>query len=128
MLTPTLLRTEARAFNPRAVAALTRAGFKITKLSDDDNPKYRVEIAEGAEPQICFSRVYDQEPNASGDFCAVMTCSQADKACPVVKGAALRMAMPLTILRHSTARNRKPPSIPSDAPRSPARCSVSFLR
>jgi arsenate reductase (thioredoxin) len=86
--------TEATAFNPRAVAALQRAGLKITKCSDDANPKYEVEIGEGIEPQICFSKVYDQAPNPQSDFCAVMTCSSADKSCPTVKGASLRMAIP----------------------------------
>ncbi|MCK4776283.1 MAG: protein-tyrosine-phosphatase, partial [Candidatus Krumholzibacteria bacterium] len=28
------------------------------------------------------------------DFCAVMTCSQADKNCPVVVGASMRVAIP----------------------------------
>jgi hypothetical protein len=86
--------TKATAFNPRAVAALERAGFKIAKLSDDSNPRYQVEIVEGADPQTCFSKVYDQEPNPIDDFCAVMTCSQADAACPIVKGAARRVAIP----------------------------------
>jgi protein-tyrosine-phosphatase len=86
--------TEATAFNPRAVAALERAGFKIAKLSEDDNPKYRVEMAEGAKPLICFSKTYYQEPNPSSDYCAVMTCAAADKACPIVMGATMRVAIP----------------------------------
>jgi arsenate reductase (thioredoxin) len=86
--------TEATAFNPRAVAALERAGLKITKQSDGTNPRYEVEIGEGIEHQICFSKVYDQIPNPQSDYCAVMTCSTADKACPIVKGAALRIAIP----------------------------------
>jgi protein-tyrosine-phosphatase len=86
--------TEATAFNPRAVAALERAGFKVTKLSDHSNPQYQVEIAEGVEPQTCFSKVYDEKPNPRSDFCAVLTCSQADQACPIVKGASQRVAIP----------------------------------
>jgi arsenate reductase (thioredoxin) len=86
--------TEATAFNPRAVAALQRAGLKITKRSEDANPKYEVEIGQGIEPQLCFSKVYDQLPNPQNDFCAVMTCSTADKNCPIVKGASLRIAIP----------------------------------
>jgi arsenate reductase len=41
-------------------------------------------------PQICFSKVFDAEPNPTKDYCAVMTCSQADEACPVVIGCDLR--------------------------------------
>jgi arsenate reductase (thioredoxin) len=86
--------TEATAFNPRAVAALQRAGFKVTKLSEDSNPQYQVVLGEGLEPELCFSKIYDQAPNPTSDYCAVMTCSQADKACPVVRGAAMRVAIP----------------------------------
>jgi arsenate reductase (thioredoxin) len=86
--------TEATSFNPRAVAAVERAGFKATKRTDEGNPKYEVEIGEGMPPQVCFSKVYDQRPNPQSDFCAVMTCSNADKNCPVVKGAARRISVP----------------------------------
>jgi arsenate reductase (thioredoxin) len=86
--------TEATAFNPRAVAALQRAGLTITQRSQDPNPQYEVEFAEGIPPQRCFSKVYSASPNPQSDFCAVMTCSNADKNCPLVKGAALRVAIP----------------------------------
>lgn len=86
--------TEATAFNPRAVAALERAGFEIEARSDDANPVYEVRYAEAATPIEAFSKVYDQEPNPKRDFAAVMTCSSADQACPFVPGAAVRVAIP----------------------------------
>lgn len=86
--------TEATAFNPRAVAALERAGFDIERQSGIANPRYSAAFANGVQPQICFSKVYNEAPNPTNDFCAVMTCSQADEACPVVNGASLRMAIP----------------------------------
>jgi protein-tyrosine-phosphatase len=84
--------TEETAFNPRAVAALERAGFLIEKGTETTNPRYLVRFDKG-KPLICFSKVYEAAPNPSSDYCAVMTCSQADKACPLVKGAALRVAV-----------------------------------
>jgi hypothetical protein len=51
-------------------------------------------FAEGIEPLECFSKVYDAEPNPTSDFCAVMTCSEADKNCPAVRGAAIRISLP----------------------------------
>jgi arsenate reductase len=88
--------TEATAFNPRAVNALRRAGFPISISQPEvkDNPRYEVHFADNAPPLTCFSKVYDQEPNPKKDFCAVMTCSQADAACPLVAGASLRIAIP----------------------------------
>ncbi len=84
--------TEATAFNPRAVAAMQRCGLKI--VADDpaaSNPRYSVFTSDSATPQVCFSKAYDDAPNPSMGYCAVMTCSQADDACPLVMGCDLRM-------------------------------------
>lgn len=84
--------TEATALNPRAVAAMQRCGLKI--VADDPsatNPRYRVYTSESSTPQICFSKAYADPPNPSKGYCAVMTCSQADDACPLVMGCDLRM-------------------------------------
>jgi arsenate reductase (thioredoxin) len=86
--------TEASAFNPRAIAACTRAGFVVTKTSEGINPVYAVGYATDREPIQAFSKKYDDPANPQTNFCAVMTCSQADAACPIVKGAAARVATP----------------------------------
>lgn len=84
--------TEATAFNPRAVAAMQRCGLKI--VADDptvSNPRYCVHTSESSTPQYCFSKAYGDPPNPNSGYCAVMTCSQADDACPLVMGCELRM-------------------------------------
>ncbi|EMI15264.1 arsenate reductase [Rhodopirellula maiorica SM1] len=84
--------TEATAFNPRAVTALQRCGLRI--VAEDPNAansRYLVYSSETSTPQICVSKVYDSPPNPSRNYCAVMTCSQADEACPLVMGCDLRM-------------------------------------
>jgi hypothetical protein len=86
--------TEATAFNPRAVAALRRAGFLIDDPGEGDNPVYQVRYVAEAEPMQCFSKVFDQAPNPSEGFAAVMTCSAADRSCPLVHGSAARIAIP----------------------------------
>jgi arsenate reductase len=86
--------TEATAFNPRAVAAIERAGLKVEKMDDTKNPKYAVRLGTAGQTLICFSKVYGDPPNPKDDFCAVMTCSQADKICPTVNGCSLRVAIP----------------------------------
>jgi arsenate reductase len=85
--------TEATAFNPRAVAALERAGFRVDAVTDSDNPVYEVRFTDQADPMPAFSKVYDRPPNPTSDFAAVMTCSQADAACPLVLGATERIAI-----------------------------------
>ena len=84
--------TEATAFNPRAVAAMQRCGLKI--VAEDAtvaNPRYIVTGSDSPTPQVCFSKAYSDPPNPSSGYCAVMTCSQADEACPLVMGCDLRI-------------------------------------
>ena len=84
--------TEATAFNPRAVVAVTRAGLQLDS-SGGDNPRYQVTFSESAEPVVCFSKCFDDAANPSADFAAVMTCNDADKNCPVIVGAT-RISLP----------------------------------
>jgi arsenate reductase len=84
--------TEATAFNPRAVAALQRAGFVIENPGGQ-NPHYLVRFAETGPTMECFSKTYDDPTNPDQGFAAIMTCSDADEACPVVFGAALRVPL-----------------------------------
>jgi len=85
--------TEATAFNPRAVAALERAGVPIHQQGGtSQNPEYEVKI--GPHTLTCFSKVYGDKPNPESGFAAVMTCSEADKKCPIVAGAQARILLP----------------------------------
>ena len=84
--------TEATAMNERVVASLRRTGFEINADGGtDDNPIYLVSYATNRSPLECFSKVYDQTPNPKENFAAVMTCSSADQACPVVPGCDARL-------------------------------------
>ena len=85
--------TEATAFNPRAVSAVERAGFQVVK-GEGVNPVYEVSFTEDHEPERCWSKVYDDPANPQKGFCAVMTCSEADANCPIVRGALDRVSLP----------------------------------
>lgn len=81
--------TEATAFNPRAVKAVERAGFKVENPVGE-NPRYEVSYSDEAEPMICFSKTFDDDFNPNKNFAAIMTCSDADENCPFVPGAEFR--------------------------------------
>lgn len=84
--------TEATAMNPRVVDSLRRTGFLVDADDPDaDNPIYRVRYSDDAGPLECFSKLYDQPPNPTSGYCAIMTCSSADDACPIVPGCELRL-------------------------------------
>lgn len=84
--------TEATAFNPRAVAAMERAGFQIENPGGD-NPHYFVSFSQSKPPLECFSKTFDDPFNPQTGFAAIMTCSQADENCPFIPGAEWRLAL-----------------------------------
>lgn len=84
--------TEATAFNPRAVAALQRAGFKL-EAGEGTNPHYAVTFSSSVPAMDAFSKKFGDAPNPTTNFAAVMTCSHADQSCPIVPGASLRVPL-----------------------------------
>lgn len=82
--------TEATAFNPNAINALTAAGFTIQKTDESNNPVYNVVFADD-KFSTCFSKLYNHEANPTQNFAAVMTCSDADENCPFIPGCDLRI-------------------------------------
>lgn len=85
--------TEATACNCRTVTAMRRAGFDITDATTGDNPVYLVRYAEDRPAIRAYSKLYNADANPKRDFIALMTCSSADKSCPVVQGAIARYAI-----------------------------------
>jgi arsenate reductase len=83
---------EVTAFNPRAVSAIQRDGFKLVQ-KEGNNPVYFVFYSEEEEPIVAFSKVYDDAINAPKDFAAVMTCDHADENCPFIPGAEKRFPL-----------------------------------
>jgi arsenate reductase len=86
--------TEATAFNPRSVRALRTSGFEIEQTDESKNPVYNVYFDSEKNFLKGFSKKYSDASNPQQDFAAVMTCSNADKACPLVVGADARFAIP----------------------------------
>lgn len=85
--------TEESAFNPSSVKALRKAGFNIEQKDKSENPVYHVSFSESEAYMRIFSKDYNDESNPKEDFIAVMTCSDADKNCPVIFGAAYRYSV-----------------------------------
>jgi arsenate reductase len=83
--------TEATAMFPKVAETLIHQGFHIEKLSETDNPVYAVKFAQNEHPIICFSKAYQHEFNPKNNFAAVVTCNNADEACPIVFGAEARI-------------------------------------
>ena len=97
--------TDVTACNCRTVTAMRRVGFEIKDATGNtmkdaikdspkgENPLYLVRYAENRSPIRTYSKRYDADANPKRDFIALMTCSSADKSCPVVEGAIARFAI-----------------------------------
>lgn len=87
--------TEATACNFRTVNAMRRAGFSVVNPTPaDPNPRYQIQYSNRHAPLTAFSKVFDSDGNPDKNFLAIMTCSHADKNCPIVRGATKRFAIP----------------------------------
>ncbi len=85
--------TQATACNARTVAALERAGFMIDMTKIGENPVYELRLVEGGVALTLWSKEIDDASNPTGDFAALMCCSAAAEACPLVPGATLRVPL-----------------------------------
>lgn len=81
--------TEETAFNKRAVEAIQRAGLKV-EGTVSTNPRYSVRFSDEVGALDCYSKTFDTPANPQKGFAAIMTCSDADEACPIVHGADFR--------------------------------------
>ena len=85
--------TQATACNCRTIAAMRRVGFTIEDATTGENPLYLVRYALDRPPIRAYSKLYNADDNPKLEFIALMTCSVADKSCPVVSGASARYAI-----------------------------------
>lgn len=85
--------TEATACNCRTVSAMSGVGFSIVTATEGFNPVYLVRYSDDRPAVRAYSKLYNADGNPKKDFIALMTCSKADKMCPIVKGATARFAI-----------------------------------
>ncbi len=78
--------TEATAFHPNAIAAISRTGIEVEQQGES-NPVIFVRYSLKKSPLSCFSKVYDHAYNMAVDFAAIMTCAHADDNCPIILNA-----------------------------------------
>ena len=84
---------EITSFNLNALNALKRSGFIIDQKGQKEHV-YLLKTSKNSDGQKFFSKMYDSKSNPKRKFLAIMTCSDADKNCPVVRGADKRIFLP----------------------------------
>ena len=85
--------TESTSVYIAVVNSLKQFGFEIDITTESDNPVYSIKYSLNQSPIVGFSKRFDDPFNPKTDFAAILTCSEADQACPFVKGADIRIPM-----------------------------------
>lgn len=85
--------TETTALFPMAAKTLENTGFEIDTIAEGSNPIYAIKYAADAHPILGFSKKFDSNFNPNSNFAAVLTCSSADKECPYIANAEVRIPM-----------------------------------
>lgn len=83
--------TQETALFPKVAETLLNQGFSVLKIAEGINPIYAIKYDDNVLPIIGFSKKYDSPFNPSSKFAAIMTCSQADSACPFIVGSEKRI-------------------------------------
>lgn len=83
--------TESTALFPVVAQTLKEMGFDVQFLSKGENPIYGIKYAPNEQAIIGFSKKWDDGFNPSNEFAAIMTCTEADGACPIIAGAEKRV-------------------------------------
>lgn len=92
--------TEGTAVAPPVIDALQAQGFRIDGAGDQNihgdpvQTEYLVNFDDQEPPVHLFSKTIEAPENPSGEFAAIMVCSDADENCPFVPGAAGRFSLP----------------------------------
>lgn len=86
--------TEATAMFPMTAKTLMNQGFLFQTLVEGENPIYTIKYSPNRQPIIGFSKIYGDDFNPSSNFAAILTCSEADRDCPFIPNADIRV--PLT--------------------------------
>lgn len=95
--------TAPSAFNVRTIAALKQIGVEITETGSqaksgkkgEKNPHYKVQWGKDKHAySLEYSKALGDVSLPGNEFAALIVCSDADKECPVVEGAAIRVALP----------------------------------
>ena len=99
---------EVTACNLRTVAAMRRAGLSVVATTEGKNPVYLAQYAEDLPPLKLYSKDYKSKVNPKSAYVAVMCCADADKRCPKIDGANLRIPLHYADPKESDGTSEEP--------------------
>jgi len=88
--------TEVTAIYPEVLRTLEKQGFQMQELASQENNIWSIKFSDEQPSIIGFSKTFSDEFNPQSNFAAILTCDQANEACPFVPGALKRF--PITYI------------------------------
>ena len=85
--------TEIDTVNLNVINSFINTGLKIEK-THKGKAIYLLKSFKKDKGINLYSKVYNSKLNPSKHFIAIMTCSDADQMCPVIKGAEKKVSLP----------------------------------
>lgn len=86
--------TEATEIFSSCLEVLEENGFQISRKSKTPvNPTYEIKFSEAAKKITDYSKSLAQQ-QLNQEFIAILTCDEANQACPMVPRAEIRFALP----------------------------------
>lgn len=85
--------TETTTVFSEVLRSLERTGFSVYSNNEEENPHYQIKWNKDGTILELFSKRYD-DPTTLSPVIALMTCSDADRNCPIIPTAKYRI--PLT--------------------------------
>jgi arsenate reductase len=82
--------TETTAFHFNALHALASCGVRVEAGDNTRSAHHFISFSTNAPRVEAWSKTFDDEQNPRRAFAAMMTCSDADEACPIIPGADAR--------------------------------------
>ncbi|MFK7969452.1 MAG: hypothetical protein AB8F95_03745 [Bacteroidia bacterium] len=93
--------TEVAEVHSSVLKTLQDDGFKIVALDRGTKQAFELKREDISNPIQLYSKNLQDNSIPREGFLAVMVCSDADEACPVVPGAAHRVSLPFDDPRHA---------------------------
>lgn len=99
--------TEATEVFPEVIHALVKAGFRSEMIGSKPQSIYAIKYGSNLHPILSFSKKFNHSFNPQSHYAAIMVCSEAEQNCPVVHGAAVRLALPYEDPKQSDGTDRQ---------------------
>ena len=93
--------TEETSIAGNVVYTFSSLGFDLMIAGEEENARHFFVFDERSNACICQSKTLDHHSIPKEEFGAIMTCTSADEACPIVPGSELRLSLPFEDPKHS---------------------------